>query len=324
MNGYRVDSKLFGNRPRFVSHIEGCRFKRKTEDDIRPKRVLRRTTAQTMNQILQEVVERGTGRRAALPNRPVAGKTGTTENYGDAWFVGYTPQLVAAVWVGYPNVLRPMETEFQGEPVAGGTFPALIWRSFMHAALRERNDAPMPFEAPPFLSGTSKRVVWRDGRLLLDNGLCRGARSVVYFTGRGPTRTARCKPNEVEVPNVVGRTLAGALERLAAQPLTAVIAKQPAKPLQPVGRVVAQSPKRGRLSSHDSVTLVVSKPLHGVVPNLIGLTLRQARVKLRKVGLTLDIAGFTDGESGIIVAQSPRANVAARKDLDVSVVVGRG
>jgi penicillin-binding protein 1A len=324
MNGYRVDSKLFGNSPRFVSHIEGCKFKRKTKDDIRPKRVLRRTTAQTMNQILQEVVERGTGKRAALHDRPVAGKTGTTENYGDAWFVGYTPRLVAAVWVGYPNVLRPMETEFQGEAVAGGTFPALIWRLFMQAALRERNDPPVSFEAPPFLSGTSKRVVWRDGRLLLDNGLCRGARSVVYFAGYGPKRTARCKPNEVDVPNVVGRPLAVALERLAAQPLTAVIAKQPAKPLQPVGRVIAQSPKRGRLSSHDSVTLFVSKPLHGVVPNLIGFTLREARIKLRRVGLSLDIAGFTDGESGTIVAQSPRANVAARKDLDVSVVVGRG
>ena len=49
------------------------------------------------------VVTGGTGTAAALPNRQVAGKTGTTENYGDAWFVGYTPQLVTAVWVGYPE-----------------------------------------------------------------------------------------------------------------------------------------------------------------------------------------------------------------------------
>ena len=55
----------------------------------------------------------GTGKRAYLPNRPVAGKTGTTENYGDAWFVGYTPQLAVAVWVGYPTTLKPMLTEFQ-------------------------------------------------------------------------------------------------------------------------------------------------------------------------------------------------------------------
>ena len=66
----------------------------------------------------------GNGTRAALSDgRPVAGKTGTTENYGDAWFVGYTPQLVVAVWVGYPNELRPMLTDFHGEPVAGGPTP---------------------------------------------------------------------------------------------------------------------------------------------------------------------------------------------------------
>ena len=77
----------------------------------------------------------GTGKAARCPGRQVAGKTGTTENYGDAWFVGYTPQLVAAVWVGYPDKLVPMTTEFHGHPVAGGTFPALIWKAFMTKAL---------------------------------------------------------------------------------------------------------------------------------------------------------------------------------------------
>jgi penicillin-binding protein 1A len=63
----------------------------------------------------------------------VAGKTGTTENYGDAWFVGYTKRLTVAVWVGYADRLRPMETEFAGRPVAGGTYPALIFHDFMTA-----------------------------------------------------------------------------------------------------------------------------------------------------------------------------------------------
>jgi penicillin-binding protein 1A len=66
----------------------------------------------------------------------IAGKTGTTENYGDAWFVGFTDKLTVAVWVGYPDTIRSMKTEFRGGPVAGGTFPAAIWHDFMTQALR--------------------------------------------------------------------------------------------------------------------------------------------------------------------------------------------
>ena len=86
--------------------------------------------------ILQTVVKHGTATRAQIPGVMVAGKTGTTENYGDAWFVGWTKEYTVAVWVGYPDEFKPMETEFQGEPVAGGTFPAGIWKTFMQALLK--------------------------------------------------------------------------------------------------------------------------------------------------------------------------------------------
>jgi penicillin-binding protein 1A len=66
----------------------------------------------------------------------VAGKTGTTNNYGDAWFVGWTPQITTAVWVGFPNKLVPMTTLYNGGPVEGGTYPALIWHAFMTSALQ--------------------------------------------------------------------------------------------------------------------------------------------------------------------------------------------
>ncbi len=95
--------------------------------------VLSQVTARTASQIMSTVVSEGTGKRAAT-GEFAAGKTGTTEDSGDAWFVGFTDRLTVAVWVGYPAETKPMETEFQGGPVEGGTFPALIWHDFQVAA----------------------------------------------------------------------------------------------------------------------------------------------------------------------------------------------
>jgi penicillin-binding protein 1A len=108
----------------------------KAKNRVKTKRVLDESVANTVGTILQGVVKSGTAQRAQLGELPVAGKTGTTENYGDAWFVGWTPQYTVAVWVGYPKRFQPMKTEFQGKPVAGGTYPAGIWKTFMEAVLK--------------------------------------------------------------------------------------------------------------------------------------------------------------------------------------------
>jgi penicillin-binding protein 1A len=86
-----------------------------------------------LNAALMHVVEQGTGTAARI-GRPVAGKTGTTQNYGDAWFVGFVPQLSTAVWVGNPDRIEPM-TSVHGRRVSGGSFPALIWGQMMRSAL---------------------------------------------------------------------------------------------------------------------------------------------------------------------------------------------
>jgi penicillin-binding protein 1A len=100
----------------------------------RSKKILDPKVAATVTSLLQSVVKSGTGTRAAVPDTFVAGKTGTTENYGDAWFVGWTSRYTVAIWVGYPDRLRPMRTEFAGQPVAGGTFPAAIFSTFIQNA----------------------------------------------------------------------------------------------------------------------------------------------------------------------------------------------
>jgi penicillin-binding protein 1A len=98
------------------------------------ERVMPPGVAANVTSILETVIAYGTGKQAAIPGF-AAGKTGTTENYGDAWFVGWNHDLTVAVWVGYPDKLVPMLTQFAGQPVAGGTFPALIWHNFMVQAM---------------------------------------------------------------------------------------------------------------------------------------------------------------------------------------------
>jgi penicillin-binding protein 1A len=97
--------------------------------------VLPPEVASTETSMLETVLQYGTGKAAAI-GQFAAGKTGTTSNYGDAWFVGWDSKYTVAVWVGFPNKLIPMTNDFDGGPVLGGTYPALIWHDFMTSALQ--------------------------------------------------------------------------------------------------------------------------------------------------------------------------------------------
>ncbi|HEY7794838.1 MAG TPA: PBP1A family penicillin-binding protein [Gaiellaceae bacterium] len=106
------------------------------------KRVISDGVAYTVTRILEENVQYGTGTGANY-GQTAAGKTGTTEEWSDAWFCGYTPRLGTTVWVGYPKGKIPM-TSVHGISVAGGTFPAQIWRLFMSSAIGGLEDVDFP------------------------------------------------------------------------------------------------------------------------------------------------------------------------------------
>jgi penicillin-binding protein 1A len=107
--------------------------------------------ADTMNLVLRGAVENGTGFRARLDGREVAGKTGTTSLYTDARFVGYTTDLVTSVWLGYDKPERKLVNVYGLRGVSGGTVPAQIWHNFMDVATRNRPNAP--FVVPAELGG---------------------------------------------------------------------------------------------------------------------------------------------------------------------------
>ena len=108
------------------------------------RRVISDGVAYEVTKILRDNINEGTGTAANIP-RPAAGKTGTTERHSDAWFCGFTPDLSTTVWVGYPQGEIPMES-VHGISVAGGTFPAQIWRLFMQPALQ--NEPAREFALP--------------------------------------------------------------------------------------------------------------------------------------------------------------------------------
>jgi penicillin-binding protein 1A len=131
------------NKPIAILRV---RFPDGEEEDLgKPKRerVLSDAQAYEVTKILKQNVTSGTGTRSQI-GCPSAGKTGTTDNFNDAWFDGYTPHLATAVWVGYPDALREMRS-VHGISVAGGTFPAEIWKKFMDVAKADKcDDFPQP------------------------------------------------------------------------------------------------------------------------------------------------------------------------------------
>ena len=318
--GRRVDGAVFRNRPRVVETVERFRSSRVDTNAPIPTQVVDEGQAELITDILEDVVQSGTGKRAAIPGREVAGKTGTTDNYGDAWFVGYTPELVVAVWVGYPDALTPMLTEFNGEEVAGGTLPALIWKAFME---KVPADDDRYFDSPPYLGGINQWVVRREGQWQLDNGYCRGARLVAYFSGDGPDSEADCKPNEVSVPLVLGMTEAGAEATLAAQPLGAKVVYRPAKAGALPGLVVDQDPRKGGLSAHDDVTVVVAKAQFGVLPNFVGSSLADVQREAKRLKVRL-VAKTASGREGTVLRQGSVPGVAVVPGMRVRLVVGDG
>ncbi len=321
--GDRIDGSLFGNEPRVVQDV-------KVDGATQVNKVVgvpalgsadeSHTRAAIIDSLLQGVVQFGTGRAAALPDRQVAGKTGTTENFGDAWFVGYTPRLVAAVWVGYPDKLIPMTTEFHGQPVAGGTFPALIWKEFMSKALAYLRAPPETFPPAPSLYAAPVTVVNRGGVLERDDGVCHNSYQLEFFGGTGPSRVATCKPNEVEIPDVVGQALGAAKARLEGQPLSASVVYKPARTGDRVGYVVGQFPRQGTASAYDRITLILTKSRHGVIPRLVGLPLATAEARVAHLHVRLHLKGGTRGR---VVSQSPAAQTAAAPGISLTLTLKR-
>jgi penicillin-binding protein 1A len=143
------------------------------------ERVIPDWVASTVTQVLGQNMLYGTGRGAHVAGRSDAGKTGTTDNYADAWFSGYTPRLEATVWIGYPQGEVPM-LNVHGIAVSGPTFPATIWHLFMQTA--DGGGADVPFPKP---TSSPTWLTWK-GRF--EYGLAYGTPAATTTTTAKTTR----------------------------------------------------------------------------------------------------------------------------------------
>ncbi|MGH6850921.1 MAG: penicillin-binding transpeptidase domain-containing protein, partial [Methylocella sp.] len=136
-----------------ITNSRGEAIYQHDRDTPPPRQIIDRSTIETMVSMMMQVVLAGTGHRAQLDNIETAGKTGTTNGYKDAWFIGYTGNYVGAVWFGNDDD-TPMEK------MTGGTLPAQTWHEVMEYAhqgieLKPLPGRPAPAGAPPAAAGTS-------------------------------------------------------------------------------------------------------------------------------------------------------------------------
>jgi penicillin-binding protein 1A len=174
----RVPDPNAANMPSEISTSEDRRLLRRAAvnaEDFPPGNAISRSTAYQISDLLQGVVRYGTGRRVLALKRPAAGKTGTTNDLRDAWFMGFTPQLVAGVWVGFDQE-QPI-----GYKETGSRAASPIWLYFMQRALEE--EPVLDFEVPPTI--TFARVDYETG---LPAGEGDGGRAIfeVFKQGQEP------------------------------------------------------------------------------------------------------------------------------------------
>jgi penicillin-binding protein 1A len=302
---------------------------------VQPKPGVDQAVAALVNDILKGVVQSGTGARARI-GRPVAGKTGTTQDYRDAWFVGYTPDLVASVWVGYQAKEDPMRN-VHGIKVAGGTFPAQIWAAFMKKALKGVPEHDFP-DAPP---GSLTYVSLCDESNGIANEFCPKVSKHVFVRKYRPRSLKTCTLHKaIQVPNLVGMTQADAIAALTAAKLgSAIFTKIDAT--VPLAQVIEQNPaaetavKEGAIISitvsGTTNKLPAQTPDTGngdgntaqvSVPNVVGMTADQATNNLQNEGfLVSQESQVSDVPVGQVINQDPSGGYQAQKGATVKIIV---
>lgn len=213
-------------KPHLISSVATASTTHTYPTADRCQRAIAGPVASTATSVLKTVVDKGTGRAAQLRGRDVAGKTGTAENLGAAWFAGYTPQAATVVWTGDPKSPKiPLRNVAGVDRVYGGTLPAALWKNVMTAYLAGKPALKLPGVNPTYL--------------------------LALGPPGGKTTT---------VSNVVGLPEAQGRDRLVADGYQVAIVRTSGAPQQPANTIIATSPVPGTPSAPGTlVTLTLTE-----------------------------------------------------------------
>jgi len=275
-------------RPYSIMQVKDANGQVLADASPRSTRAMDAAVAYLTTDILRGVIARGTGTAAQI-GRPAAGKTGTTQEYRDAWFVGFTPDIATAVWVGYPDSQREMKS-VHGRAVTGGSFPAEIWASFMRKVLD--GEPKRSFARPDGLE--TVKICSESGGLATE--FCPKTGSALVIAEHKPEPCeVHTEPIEVQVPKLVGLSKEDALTQVETLKLKAKVVEKQVSGVG-AGLVAQQTPAAGqRVKVGSLVTLVVSAGSSADAPPKASFTVPDAP----KAGkpATLDGSGSSDDGS---------------------------
>lgn len=308
-------------------------------DDSESERVLDPGVAYLVTTALEAVIDRGTGVRAQI-GRPAAGKTGTAQEYRDAWFGGYTPDLAAAVWVGYPEGEIEMKASCAGSEtpcrptrvlsgggVTGGSFPAEIWGDFMESALL---GVPATDFTQPNVGLVTVVIDSRTGCLAGSFTPDEYAVTATFAKGTEPEKQCRSRRPGVRVPDVFSFPIDDARAVMERAGFEVVRVSEPSSTYPP-GRVIGQDPDSGEKAPEGStVTLYVSVAGEetAAVPGVLGYSRNHAESTLRNAGFEVVVHIQPEGGRGRgrknrnrVWKQSPAGGSEAEEGSTVTIWV---
>jgi penicillin-binding protein 1A len=288
---------------------------------------IRDSTAYLVTDILKRVITNGTGKRANI-GRPAAGKTGTTQKYTDAWFVGYTPELTAAVWIGFPEETKPMD-RIRDTIVVGGTFPAEIWRIFMTKALE---NVPVSDFPSPEKKLIEVEVCSSSG--LIPGPFCPDSEKQLSLFIEGSEPKEYCNEhNKVSMPNLIGLSKDEAIKILESLKLTNIEIIEEFNSDYPKEKIFKHEPAQNEFAVSKNgeipkVMIFVSKgPEKKMMPDIIGLLELMALEKLQALGFNNTVTVYeynNEIENGIVFNQIPDSGEVIKLDYEINIIVSKG